>query len=145
MSRTPRITSPEEVIALVRKILEEDKRIRYALVFGSLAAGTFGASSDVDVGVAFEKRLSMDDQIDISMSLSVALDRNVDVVDLRTATGVLLQQLLAKRITLVKRDETIMPNLMVKRVYEEMDLMPLFERIWSARRERKLAGGKVGP
>ena len=38
----------------LRKVLAEDSRIAYALVFGSTARGTAHASSDLDVAVGLE-------------------------------------------------------------------------------------------
>ena len=66
----------------------------------------------------------------------------MDLVDLRIAEGVLLQQILNHRKTLVSRDPILIGNLISKRVVEESDFMPLLDMMLRARRERVIRGTK---
>jgi hypothetical protein len=96
----------------------------------------------VDVAVAYAQTLSLEDRVAKAQSLSAALKLEVDLIDLHEARGVLLQQILAHRKTLLNRDPELYGNLVARRVYEESDLMPLYEKMLQARRERFLSGKK---
>jgi predicted nucleotidyltransferase len=132
----------ESLIEQVRLFFERDATVRLALLFGSYAAGRAHAASDVDVAVAYQQKLSLDERVRIGQALSLEINKEVDLVDLREAGGVLLQQILAKRKTLVNRDPELYGNLIAKRVTEEADFMPLYERILQERRERFIHGRK---
>ena len=116
--------------------------MQVALLFGSFAQGKSTQSSDIDLGVAFKEKMSLDERIDLAQELSRVLRREVDLVDLRIAEGVLLQQILNHRKTLIRRDPILIGNLISKRVVEESDFMPLLDIMLRARRERVIRGTK---
>lgn len=132
----------DDVAERTREFFEHEQGVRLVLLFGSYATGRTHASSDVDVAVAYPQRLSLEDRISKAQALSAVINREVDLIDLHDARGVLLQQILAHRKTLLNRDPEFYGNLISRRVYEESDLMPLYERMLQARRERFLSGKK---
>ena len=131
------------IIEKLRSYLEDDSRIKVALLFGSFAQGREGPGSDIDLGIAFETKLSLDQRIELALRLSQLCGREVDIVDLRVTEGVLLQQILNHRKTLVRRDGELVGMLLARRVTEEVDFMPLLDMMLKHRRER-FTDGKEG-
>ena len=131
-----------DVIAQTKAFFEGDPDLRLALLFGSFASGRHHAGSDLDVAVAYPRRMTVDEKIHKAQALSALIKREVDLVDLREASGLLLQQILAGRKTLVNRDAELYGNIMARRLSEESDFMPLYDLMLRARRERFLNGKK---
>jgi uncharacterized protein len=132
----------DATIEQLKAILVANERVQLAVLFGSFAQGRIGPGSDIDVGIAFESLLSIDERLDLAQSISRQLKREVDIVDLRVASGVLLQQILNHRKTLVKRDTELLGSLIAKRIVEEWDFMPLLDRMLLKRQERFAGGTK---
>jgi len=132
----------EETIEKTQAFFERDPDLRLALLFGSFATGKVHASSDIDIAVAYPQCLSLDERISKAQALSAEINKEIDLVDLRTAHGILLQQILAHRRTLVNRDPELYGMIIARRINEEEDLMPLYEQGLQARRDRFLHGQK---
>lgn len=86
--------SHPEIADRIRRMLEGRADVRVAVLFGSQARGTAGPGSDVDVAVDAPGA----DLLDLGATLSVALEREVDVVDLEDATIPLLERLVREGI-----------------------------------------------
>ncbi len=69
----------------------------YAVVFGSAARGELRADSDIDIAVAAEGPLSSEMRYGIINAISGISGRPIDLVDLKTARGVLLARALQGR------------------------------------------------
>ena len=132
----------EETVAKVATFFENDPEVRLVLLFGSFVTGRVHAGSDVDVAVAYPDPLTLEYRVSKAHELSAKVNREVDIIDLREASGVLLQQILSHRKTLVNRDPEFYGNLIARRLREEADLMPLYERTLKSRRERFVDGKK---
>lgn len=78
----------------IRRALAGRTDVRVAVLFGSEARGTARSGSDVDVAVDAPGV----DVLDLVALLSVALDREVDVVALEEATIPLLERLVREGI-----------------------------------------------
>lgn len=114
--------------------LNEHPEILLAVLFGSYAAGREHASSDVDLAVATAAPLSVDERVALHLSLSRALDREVDVVDLHTAHGLILIEALQGE-WLRRGDVKLLTRIATRHVYEQADFAPLLERAHRQRRQ----------
>jgi predicted nucleotidyltransferase len=65
-------------------------------LFGSLATGQTSPESDVDLAVLGRERLEPADRWDIQERLAARLHRDVDLVDLRSASAVMRVQVLER-------------------------------------------------
>lgn len=74
------------LLAMLRGALRTEQNVRFALLFGSVAAGADTADSDVDVLVDLRDG-SLERVADLNTKLSAATGRNVDVVRLEDAEG----------------------------------------------------------
>jgi len=63
--------------------------VRAAWLFGSVATGSAGALSDVDVAVSADHTLSFDERSRLVVDLGRAIGRSCDVVDVSQASPVL--------------------------------------------------------
>jgi predicted nucleotidyltransferase len=129
-----------DIIQKTKEFFERDPDVLLALLFGSFATGKAGPKSDVDIGVAYPSRLSLEERISKAQALSAEINKEVDLIDLHDARGLLLQQVLVNRTTLVNRDPELYGMIIARRINEEEDLMPLYEKALQARRERFLNG-----
>ncbi len=73
-------------------------------VFGSFARGTASADSDLDLAVLEPTPLAPQRRLEAQRELSVLLDRDVDLVDLRAANTVLRSEVVNGGIALFQRD-----------------------------------------
>jgi predicted nucleotidyltransferase len=94
------------MLARLRGVLRTEQNVRFALLFGSTAAGTDTAASDIDVLVDLRDG-SLERVADLNAKLSAVAGRPVDVVRLEDAEAEpsFLADLLAYGRVLVDREE----------------------------------------
>lgn len=62
-----------------------------AVIFGSMADGSFDSTSDIDIMVFAEHKLKYREYIDLYMSINQATTKDIDLVDYSTANDSLLR------------------------------------------------------
>lgn len=127
MNRQPLIDSQ------LREVLAKFPQITLVILFGSLAAGRQTPDSDLDVAIAAEYPLSVDEKIAIIGTLAEHTGRVVDLIDLKTVTEPLLGQIVrhGRRIL---GSSTLHGNLINRHLLEQEDFMPYRNRILAERR-----------
>ena len=121
-------------------VLAQFPCIRLCLVFGSAASGRAGALSDLDIAVAAAAPLPAEARLHLSETLSGAMQREVDLVDLMVESGPILKQALTKGIIVQNADKLLYARLISRMLFSEADMMPYHNRILRERRERFLHG-----
>ncbi len=71
----------ETITRIVRDVAASDPRIRGMYLFGSQVEGEATSESDVDLGVLFDGRVPVREQIRLQLRLSDVLGKEVDLVD----------------------------------------------------------------
>lgn len=104
----------EDIIKAVETVLENYPEILFALVFGSAVKHRLTPLSDIDIAVAAERPLSYPQKIALMLSLSESLSREIDLIDLRTVDGLILQQALCTGVV-VKKDSTALYAELIKK------------------------------
>ena len=127
-------------ITRIRNVIERYDDIDFATVFGSLSSGNFRDSSDVDIAIAGQNEFSPAQMLAIKKELTVALGREVDLLDLRRHAGVILKEALCKGKVVLKRDPVLYGELIIKMLYNQADMMPYYRRLLRQRREVFLNG-----
>lgn len=125
---------------VIRPVLERHPEIRIALLFGSLAAGKGRRDSDLDLAVAAAQPLSADQKTALIAELAQATGRPVDLVDLRTAAGLVLKEALTTGLRLRVTDNALLAELVKKMWFDEADFQPYRRRILEARRKQWIGG-----
>ena len=116
--------------------LGEEGDVVLAIAFGSVAAGSAGADSDVDVAVWTDPAPTPERVRDLTRAIALASGRPVDLVDLRSAGVALRREILREGRTLVERDPALRAHLIIRMLADVEDLLPYVERIHRERRER---------
>ena len=103
------------------------------ILFGSLAAGTGRAESDLDVAVDAGRRLNAGEKMALISELAAQIGRPVDLVDLRVVGEPLLGQILRHGKRVVGSDEHY-ANLIRRHLFDQADFLPYRNRILAERR-----------
>ena len=129
-------TNPtNQICKTIQEALANRKDIKIATVFGSASRGMLGPESDIDIAVAAEKPLELEEKIALHHLLARKLAREVDLIDLQAVSGVILQQALCAG-HFVRKDSSLMAFLLKKMWYNQEDMMPLTRMILSQRAYR---------
>ena len=119
----------------VKSALSRHPEIRVAILFGSRLTAAVDSTSDLDVAVAGDKPLNVDEKMGLIDDLAVVAGCPVDIIDLATVTGPILQQALCKGRIIVNRDPPLLARLMLKMWYNQADMMPSYRMIQRRRVE----------
>jgi predicted nucleotidyltransferase len=113
----------------LRRALEADSRVGYALVFGSVARGEDHAASDVDVAVGPSegRTLGALDLGDIASRLEAACGREVHVVDLEQAPPALAYRIFRDGRVLLERERPRLVSRRARAILEYLDFQPVEE------------------
>jgi predicted nucleotidyltransferase len=111
----------------LRRVLEGEPRLAYAIVFGSAARGTAHPHSDVDVAVGLTAgaRLSPRDVGTLVADLERAAGRPIDLVLLDEAPAPLAFRIFRDGVTLVERDHRALADRKARAILEYLDFRPL--------------------
>jgi hypothetical protein len=84
--------------------------------------------SDVDVAVLYKQPLTAEQRLALVDRLTSTLDRPVDLVDLATVNGIILQQILCNGKVVLKNNVQSFVKLLQRMVYNQEDMMPYHRR-----------------
>lgn len=112
----------------IKKIAKKHQ-LSLVLLFGSQTTGKTHAHSDVDIAFVSEKYLRPSDVAKIQFEISQKLKiRNLELVDLKNATPLLLKQIAQKSILLYEKESSLFANFKIygfKRFMEAKKLLTL--------------------
>lgn len=113
----------------LRRVLAEDPRIAYALVFGSSARGAAGPHSDVDVavGLAPGLRLTALELGELASRLEAAAGKPVDLVLLEEAPPGLAYRVFRDGRPILERDRSALVARKARAILEYLDFQPIEE------------------
>ena len=118
----------------LREVLEKHPHIRQALVFGSVASGRAHPHSDLDIAVEANHPLDAREKARLIEAFAAATGRPVDLIDLKTASGPLLAQILrhGQRILGTSSDHA---ELIRRHLFDTADFQPYVDRMLRERRQ----------
>jgi predicted nucleotidyltransferase len=105
----------------MRALLEAKADIRLALIFGSHAARKATLQSDIDIALAAETTLSVEQKLALADEISRTFQREVDLVDLHSAHGALLQEILTRGVVVVNSDPSLYEKFIKRMLAEKED------------------------
>ncbi|MEE8303070.1 MAG: nucleotidyltransferase domain-containing protein [Candidatus Tectomicrobia bacterium] len=126
----------DEIRAALRNVLGQYPQIKIAYVFGSAARDRVTETSDIDVAVAADTRLSLDTRLELAAQFSQAVRRDVDLIDLQNVSGIILQQSLCRGEVVLQQDSGLHAQLIKRLWFNQADMMPYTRRILAERRKR---------
>ena len=130
----------DKIKGSVLKVLDRFKEIELCMIFGSVPAGKASPDSDLDIAVAGERALSEEVYLELAAALADAVNREIDLVDLNTATGIILKKALSSGSIVLNNDKNLYAGLISRMLFNEADMMPYFHRTLEERRKRFLNG-----
>lgn len=116
--------------------LAADSSLEIAIVFGSVASGSAGRGSDIDIAVQARQPLDHQALQNLSDQIALASGRPVDVVDLATADGCLLRQILRHGKVIFTKRPGILGTLAERLLVWQEDFEPLLDDMLSTRLKR---------
>ena len=126
----------EKLQVLIRRVLHRYPDIKLCIVFGSTATGKASFDSDLDIAVAAEQPLSSGKCLELIEELSAATNREIDLIDLMTATGPISKQALSMGVVVQNLNKGLYAGIISRMLFNQADMMPYYERILRERRRR---------
>ena len=114
----------------IRRVLEDEADLAFALVFGSAGRGTLGPTSDVDVAVEFRPE-AVPDRVTLGRlvaRLESAARRRVDLVLLDKAPVALSYRIFRDGRVLLERDQPALVRRKAQAILQYLDFKPVEER-----------------
>lgn len=105
--------------------------------FGSYAKNSAKPQSDVDICIAEERPLSSEVKIAYANELTLLLNKEVDLLDLKASTGTILKEALVHGKWIAK-ETTTYGQILSKMLFDQADFQPYYQRMLKAKRERFL-------
>ncbi len=121
-------------LPLIRQALNQVVGLRLAIVFGSCAKGQAKPDSDLDIDLAFDQTMSVQQHIALIEALALATGRPIDLIDLRTVGEPLLGQIMQHGVRILGSD-VLHAQYMTRHVMDAADFMPYQARILQERRQ----------
>lgn len=119
-----------QAIAALLKVIPD---IHLAIVFGSMASGTEGFESDIDLAVEAGRPLTVQEKMSVIEVVAQELGRPVDLVDLHRAGEPVLGQILKNGIRILGTSDEH-AKLIRRHVFDNTDFTPYRTRILTERR-----------
>lgn len=117
----------------LKDVLAHFPRIALVVLFGSVASGRQRADSDLDIAVAAERVLTVDEEIAMISALAERTGRTIDLIDLNKVSEPLLGQIVRHGRRVLGSD-TLYGELITRHLFEQADFMPYRARLLEERR-----------
>lgn len=124
-----------DITANIVKVVSKEPDVELCILYGSLAKGNATTSSDVDIAIAGKKVFPKSFLCDLNIRMSELTGKEVDIIDLTTKSGVILQQALCTGKVLINKSPDIYASLIKKMWYNQQDMMPNTRKIWKRHQE----------
>jgi predicted nucleotidyltransferase len=110
----------------VGKVLAEERRIGYALVFGSCARGSSHAASDLDIAIGgLSEPLAIDQLGDLIGRLESATGRPIDLTLLDEAAPGLAYRVFRDGVVVLERDRPALVQRKARAILDYLDFKPI--------------------
>lgn len=141
--------SEKTVTEAAREVVEQDRGVLFAYLFGSTVGGRARADSDVDFAVYMRGSLDKQEAFSRAMQMAGALqeqiDRTVHPVLLNQAPAFLRLEVLRNGVLAFCRDADARHEFQVRTVREYGDMKPKFDRVRELMIAKIERGELVGP
>ncbi|MGM0601032.1 MAG: type VII toxin-antitoxin system MntA family adenylyltransferase antitoxin [Candidatus Rifleibacteriota bacterium] len=128
----------DKIVNQIKKVLENEKSLCLAILYGSYANGKVHPQSDVDIAVLYDYPLNAPQKNDLLCKLGDKLHKEIDLTDLYNLNGTILQQILCKGRLVIEKQPSKYENLVKRMIYNQADMMPLVQREQKNRLKKSL-------
>jgi uncharacterized protein len=116
----------------------QNRGLRLAILFGSIAAARENPESDIDIAVDCGRPLTSEEKLELINDLAFATGRPVDLIDLTTVGEPMLGQILQTGIRILGT-KAHFAALLRKHLFDSADFLPYRRRILESRRRAWIA------
>lgn len=120
----------------IKTVLRNLPGIKLSILYGSSLNDLKNKINDIDIAVAAEKKIDYNLLADLQIALEKELQYTVDLIDINTINGPILQQILCNGEILICNDHNLYANIMKRMIYFQADMMPNYTMILKERAER---------
>ncbi len=124
----------------IKNVLKQYSSVKLAILYGSSINDRKENINDIDIAVADLKKIDYEKLAKLQLALEKELQNKVDLVDLSTINGVILQQILCKGERVICTDQSLMVPYIKKMLYFQEDMMPNYTMILKKRAEAFIHG-----
>ena len=128
-----------EIQQTIGDYFRDRSAIHTVILFGSAAEGKLESHSDIDLAVASREPLEFEDLLKINTDLQILLRRDIDLIDLDKAKGLIHYKILTKGIHLKKSSRELTDH-MVRAMDFRTDFLPQLMEMQRRRIERTAYG-----
>jgi hypothetical protein len=118
-------------LSQITEYLNNDPKVSAAWLFGSVAAGKAGKTSDIDIAILFIPGLSKYERFDLKLyfsgELSYLAGRDVDVIDMESVPLYFQHQVRKTGRLIVEKDHAYRVAFDVHSRRKYFDMIPVFE------------------
>lgn len=114
---------PQDVQNIIQKLISKTS-LKCIILYGSMAKGKFNEDSDVDIAACYDHKMSFDEYNQILQELSQITVRLIDFVDLYSVHPPLSQEIFKSGLW-IKKDSTVLSQIISRTLLEEKDFLPL--------------------
>ncbi len=122
-----------DIDAQIKEVLQSFPQLNLAILFGSIASGRQKPDSDLDIAVAADQPMNVQEKMAMISALAGCTGRPVDLVDLKVVAEPLLGQILRHGRRIMGTD-TLYGELISRHLFEQADFMPYRSRLLAERR-----------
>ena len=134
-------SSANDLAATLTRVCQAHPAVRFAVLYGSHAAGRATPVSDIDVAAYIDEA---SDVLTVAATLNETFpETRVDLVDLREQPSLVYYEILAEGRLLFARDEAFFKSEKLRVMREYLDFRPTYERVLDAM-DRRLEAGTYG-
>lgn len=129
----------DEIKSLLTQYFDIQENISTVILFGSFAKGCANEKSDIDIAVYAREELTVETMLSLQSDLQKVCNKDIDIVDLRTAEGVFLHQIMTTGIR-IKFDRKIYEYYALKALYFYEDFLPIVRSVQDEKIKRFVYG-----
>ncbi len=124
-----------EILNTLKETLSRFPELKLAILFGSFSDGRDTKDSDLDVAVAGESVLTVEQKMQMIEVLAQAFGRAIDLIDLQTKREPIFSQAITKGRMIFCRDTNLYAEFMKTVMFNAADFLPIRSRILRERRQ----------
>lgn len=114
----------QQITNVVYDLVYNLEDVLLVILFGSAVKGRLRWDSDIDIAIAGKKEKSWDQLQEYRILFSRKIHREIDLIDLNQARGLVFYEAMTKGKIIVSKDSRLLARLMTDTVYFAEDLLP---------------------
>jgi len=130
----------QQLISTLTDYFKGKPEYKNVVIYGSLAEKNIHENSDIDIAVYHaDKTLSMENKIDLAFGLQMSTHRNIDIIDLRTAKGLLHYKIFTKGL-FITGSKKYFTEQQIRALAFHADLLPQLNQMKKERIKKVING-----